>query len=234
MPKKVTQEDFIKRCQLKHNNYYLYNKVKYTRMKDKICVTCPKHGDFWIAAKHHVNGCGCPKCNPGGMSMNTQEFIKKASRIHNNYYNYNNTKYFKSNQKVEIECPIHGIFWQRPNDHLNGKGCPKCARSKGEVRISSILDKYNIPYISQYNLNIEGHHVRIDFYVTLNQKQYFIEYNGIQHYMAIDYFGGKLALEKQQERDQIVKNYCFKNNINFIEIKYNCKDAEELLLKCLN
>lgn len=104
-----------------------------------------------MAAKHHINGSGCPKCNPGGMSMNTEEFIRKACRIHNNYYTYNRTKYIRSNQKVEIECP-------------------KCSRSKGEIKISSILDKYSIPYIPQYNLDINGYKVRIDFYVNTNQK----------------------------------------------------------------
>lgn len=44
----------------------------------------------------------------------------------------------------------------------------------------------------------------------------------------------KSQLRKQQKRDQIVKDYCFKNNIYFIEIKYDCKDEEELLLKYLN
>lgn len=71
MPKKISQGDFIKRCQLKHNNYYLYHNTIYTKMQDKVCITCPIHGDFWMAAKHHINGSGCPKCNPGGMSMDT-------------------------------------------------------------------------------------------------------------------------------------------------------------------
>lgn len=71
----------------------------------------PYSWDFWMAAKHHINGSGCPKCNPGGMSMDTEEFIRKACRIHNNYYTYNRTKYVRSNQKVEIECPIHGTFY---------------------------------------------------------------------------------------------------------------------------
>lgn len=65
MPKRVSQEEFIKRCQSKHNNYYLYNNTIYTKMQDKVCITCPIHGDFWMAAKHHINGSGCPKCNPG-------------------------------------------------------------------------------------------------------------------------------------------------------------------------
>ena len=33
---------------------------------------------------------------------------------------------FIENQQLSIICPKHGIFWQKPNSHLNGSGCPKC------------------------------------------------------------------------------------------------------------
>ena len=26
-----------------------------------------------------------------------------------------------------IICPEHGEFWMKPNNHLNGQNCPKCA-----------------------------------------------------------------------------------------------------------
>lgn len=29
--------------------------------------------------------------------------------------------------KIKIICPIHGMFEQYPDSHLNGVGCPKCA-----------------------------------------------------------------------------------------------------------
>mgnify|MGYP003304460647 CR=1 FL=1 len=31
-------------------------------------------------------------------------------------------------EKVCIICPIHGEFWQTPNDHLSGYGCPECGK----------------------------------------------------------------------------------------------------------
>ena len=35
-------------------------------------------------------------------------------------------EYIDSMTKVCIICPEHGEFWQTPNKHLNGQGCPKC------------------------------------------------------------------------------------------------------------
>lgn len=56
-----------------------------------------------------------------------------------------------------------------------------------------------------------------------NNVQYFIEYNGIQHY-EYNEFLHKYDIEnlyKQQKRDTSLKLYCLENNIKFIEIKYD-------------
>lgn len=57
---------------------------------------------------------------------NTEEFIKKANKIHKNKYDYSKVDYIKSCLHVCIICPEHGEFWQTPNKHLNGRGCPEC------------------------------------------------------------------------------------------------------------
>ena len=61
------------------------------------------------------------------------EFIKKCILKYGNKYDYSKVKYINSKVKVCIIChekdefgEEHGEFWQRPNDHLNGCGCPKC------------------------------------------------------------------------------------------------------------
>ena len=40
----------------------------------------------------------------------TNDFIKEASIIHNNRYDYSNVIYINQNTKVKIICPIHGEF----------------------------------------------------------------------------------------------------------------------------
>jgi len=56
-----------------------------------------------------------------------KEFTEKARRIHGNKYDYSLVNYINSHIKVEIICPIHGIFFQTPNSHLNKCGCKKCS-----------------------------------------------------------------------------------------------------------
>lgn len=48
--------------------------------------------------------------------------------IHNNKYDYSKSIYVNSDNKIEIICPIHGDFHQRPASHKNGQGCPKCIK----------------------------------------------------------------------------------------------------------
>ena len=55
-----------------------------------------------------------------------EEFIQRASTIHNNKYLYDKVNYVNTSTKVTITCPIHGDFKQTPNNHLQGQGCQKC------------------------------------------------------------------------------------------------------------
>lgn len=60
---------------------------------------------------------------------NTEEFIRRARLVHGDKYDYSKVVYIDSLTNVCIICPIHGEFWQRPAEHLRGKGCVKCGQS---------------------------------------------------------------------------------------------------------
>jgi len=56
----------------------------------------------------------------------TEQFINDAKKIHNNEYDYSLVNYKNNKIQIEIICSIHGIFLQRPSDHLSGCKCPYC------------------------------------------------------------------------------------------------------------
>lgn len=62
--------------------------------------------------------------------MNTTEFIEKARKVHSDKYDYSNSEYTGTHNKVEIICPEHGVFFQMATNHLSGKGCKQCGRDK--------------------------------------------------------------------------------------------------------
>lgn len=61
------------------------------------------------------------------------EFIQRASTVHNNKYLYDKVNYVNNSTKVTITCPIHGDFEQIPNNHLRGYGCQKCYRERQKL-----------------------------------------------------------------------------------------------------
>ena len=228
---------FIERSSKIHNNFYDYSKVEYRNAKEKVCIICPEHGEFWQTPDAHVRGQRCPKCS-GKMVSNTQEFIMQSKKVHGDKYDYSKVEYEKSSKKVCIICPKHGEFWQTPNHHLDGMGCPKCKSSQGETLIYNFLKEHNIEFVPQYSISINTNvnasgFANVDFYIP--HYNTIIEFNGIQHFVPIDRFGGKLAFEKQIRRDEEVKKYCKDNNINLLIIEEKTHHVhKEKVLKQLN
>lgn len=57
------QELFIKECKEVHGDRYDYSKVEYNGNKNKICIICSEHGEFYQNPHDHLyNKSGCPIC----------------------------------------------------------------------------------------------------------------------------------------------------------------------------
>ena len=68
-------------------------------------------------------------------ALTNKEFIQKAKEIHGDKYDYSLVEYKNARTKVKIICPIHGIFEQTPDSHINRKTeCPKCGHSTEKNR----------------------------------------------------------------------------------------------------
>ena len=139
---KKTNKQFIEEANIRHDFKYDYSKTQYINKREKVCIICPIHGEFWQEASSHLKGCGCPKCGKESsqkrQSLNTEQFIERAKKVHGNKYDYSKTEYINSSTKVCIICPIHGEFWQRPTEHLRGRGCKKCGDLSVGIKNSRI------------------------------------------------------------------------------------------------
>lgn len=74
--------------------------------------------------------------------LTTEEFIKRAREVHGDRYDYSKVNYVNNQTPVEMVCQIHGGFIQRPNNHLNGNGCPKCSRIAQSKRQAMSQDSW--------------------------------------------------------------------------------------------
>jgi len=121
---KYNEMEFIEKCKKIHGEKYDYTDINYKAGDIKINIKCKLHGFFEQLPLNHLKGNGCYKCK--NLCRTTQDFIEKATKIHNDTYDYSKVKYNTSREKVIIICKKHGDFLQSPNDHLNGCGCMKC------------------------------------------------------------------------------------------------------------
>ena len=54
-------ERFIEKATNVHGDKYDYSKVNYINSTTKVCIICPKHGEFWQTPSNHLQGSKCPK-----------------------------------------------------------------------------------------------------------------------------------------------------------------------------
>ncbi len=220
-----TITDFVEASKKIHGDKYDYSQVIFGKMENSVTIVCKKHGSFLQTPNAHINKKnGCPKCK--GVNKTTQDFIVESQLIHGNLYDYSKTEYILAKQPLIITCRKHGDFSQAPTHHLTGQGCPVCKSSKGEKKVNDILNKMNISFIHHHVFK-DFTNYEYDFFIP--EKNICIEYDGIQHFQPVNYFGGKKAFEEQQIRDKIKNDYCLKNNIKLIRISYIEKNIEKIL-----
>jgi len=70
-----------------------------------------------------------------------EEFLK----IHDNRYTYRG----RVGKKLEIVCPIHGVFWKSIHHHRNGQGCPACVGKK-RIDVGEFINQARIRHGDRY------------------------------------------------------------------------------------
>lgn len=137
----ITIKEFIIKATLIHLNKYTYNKL-FLKNKRYWCeLKCNTCGNiFEQRTDSHLTGNGCPNCRNKYFSeiktISQEEIIKRFMEIHNNNYDYSKTITNGIHNKVCIICPMHGEFWQTPNNHLKGHGCPICRHINQAISIT--------------------------------------------------------------------------------------------------
>jgi DNA-directed RNA polymerase subunit RPC12/RpoP len=166
---------FMDKAKKLHDNEYDYSKVVYTNSRTKVIIGCNNCGKlFDQTPMSHISTshpCGCPHCRyqrchkpKPYTTLDTAKFIEKATGIHGSMYTYELVNYTNSWTKVDITCPIHGVFSQAPNNHLSNKqGCPRCElvskQNRNKLRrkpVDEFINEAVIRHGNQYDYtNIE-------------------------------------------------------------------------------
>lgn len=209
-----------------HGSKYDYSLIKeYKNDKISYPIICPKHGVFKQTFNNHIHWeQGCPKCarerTVAAHKMSMDTFLDKANKRHNGKYTYDKVDLEHRNEegKICITCPKHGDFWQTPQNHLFGQGCPICRQSRMEAEIAVLLTENHINYIQQHTFDWlkRRRNLHLDFY--LPDYQIAIECQGIQHFEN-EHFGGhdnNDVLTDIQALDCLKKHLCEEHGIQII------------------
>ena len=119
---------FLNKSNIIHNFKYTYVDESYINMSTHMTIICPTHGEFQQLPSVHEQGSGCPKCWLLKYKLTFEEFKKRSLKKHKNKYKYYEQHFNSVADNVDIICSIHGKFSQNINAHLQGSGCPSCAK----------------------------------------------------------------------------------------------------------
>lgn len=237
--KKLTLEEFIEKSNEIHGvGTYNYSKVVYVNNSTDVIIICPKHGDFPQTPANHLIGRGCKICGiekgAENRKLTTEEFIEKSNEIQGiGTYDYSKVKYVDEDTEVIIICPKHGDFPQKPKYHLQGCGCRKCNKNKGEEAVRKFLIEKGIEFEEQKRFNDCRYKLPLPFDFYLPKYNICIESDGNIHSEKINW-NGKMTDKEMEEnlksnrlRDKIKNDYCKNNKINLLRVN-NLKAYEEL------
>lgn len=208
-----TTEEYVEAAKKVHGDKYDYSRAEYINSGTKICIICPKHGEFWIRPVDHLRGRGCPKCV--GKHKTTESFIEELKEIHGDKYDYSKVVYTGAFKPVRLICPKHGEFISNAHELLQGNGCPKCGREitseKQRLTKEEFIkrarkvhgDKYDYSKVEYINAKTKVCVIcpkHGDFYVTPNSH-------------TSKHVGCPVCTESNLERE--VRVFCENNNLKF-------------------
>ena len=208
-----------------------------------ICPVCKKEN--WIVKGSRLRGTNqvsmCKRCTS----------LNNLSKIQEPYFKDITNQRFgklialrkleqknKTTYLWECQCDCGNICIKDGEYLRNGdtQSCGCDSSSHGELKIQQILSDNNIEYTKEktfedfiYSDTLRK--PRFDFFIKHNQKEYLVEYDGIQHFKQTFYSND---LTKIKNNDKIKNDWCKQNNIPLIRIPYtHLKELclEDLLLE---
>ena len=184
-------------------------------------------------SREHTRSCGCKTYKISGDKLRLKLKGKKFGKL--TVIEELPSKNLESKWLCQCECgnKIEATGWHLTKGIVQSCGC---LISKGEFKIRELLISANIPFTTQAIfedcLSPKNKKLRFDFYID---NKYLIEFDGEQHYMKEpNQIFSIEDLEKIKLYDEIKNQWCKKNNIPLIRIKFDRLEnltLEDLLLK---
>lgn len=208
------------------NGEYLV-KSDYKTSRDKVTMLHVECGTEWDVTpiNFYHNGSRCPNCF-GARFIDSKIFQDEMNEV--SYGEYTLLSEYKGLlKKVDVKHNLCGNIWSvSPSGFMHdGTRCPKCRNkiSKGEKAIWMFLEESGIEFKYQESFEECKNIAKLPFDFSIykdGEIAMLIEYDGLQHFGEIGYFGGKDGFLKRVMNDEIKNDFCKTNNIKLIRIPY--------------
>lgn len=125
----TTYKDYAEKLFKTFGDAYICKEETFINASSKAAFVCKKHGEFIGVCANVLNSkVPCEKCKIENLKNN---FIKKAVEKHGDKFDYSDVVYVDRSTEVKIICKKHGVFTQKPENHLKGNDpCPLCREEK--------------------------------------------------------------------------------------------------------
>ena len=153
---------FIEKANEIHNHKYDYSKVEYINYHTKVCIICPKHGEFWQTPANHIfgSGKGCPQCNDSKLELLVEKFLKNngISYIKEKtfgwlkYNNYMFLDFYLPEYNIGIECQGKQHF--NPIEYFGGNDAFESTRDR-DILKQKLCKEHNIEILYYTDIKLE-------------------------------------------------------------------------------
>lgn len=140
-----TNHFYAKMKDLYKSKILFYETKLVTNKKKIVRACCKKHGTIEHTAGYWLTGKGCEYCNGRWFQPDWEKY---ARDVHGDKYEYLTAPKIMDD-KIQIKCPVHGVFTQSYHAHIKlGNGCPECAQKhlSLEKRMANFLNKAQTKY----------------------------------------------------------------------------------------
>ena len=215
--------------ELVKNEYSVLEEYVNNRTKIKMrhnCNNCNNH-EYYVKPNHFLEGRRCPKCASLKLVKTAETFKKEVYDLVKDEY-FVLTEYKNAHTKIKMRHNCESCnnyeYYVKPTVFLEGRRCPKCSESHGEKLLSEYLLKKELILKKEYKFEDckDKNCLKFDF-ALFNKNSFLglIEFDGIQHFESIDFFGGDLKFLDTLKKDFIKTEYSESKNFPFLRIKYN-------------
>lgn len=228
----TNHEEFIAVCKKLYGDKYSYEKTHYINSTTKVTITCTEHNcDFEVLPLNFTrtdqSHFSCPECDE--RVLDTESFIKRATSIYGNAFDYSKSIYVTAKTPITIICNNCGAEISIYPDHFIRRGgkkwkydlpyvckCHREHESTLETETRELLTSLEIPFKKEKTYPDLKDRIRLKMDFFINSLNLVIECQGVQHYSVVDYFGGEEGLKYRIYHDDMKNEYCKKNNIKLI------------------